>query len=125
MATTKDDFMQAVYLTSVGWRGQWKAVDSLSGSDIEGAAMRKDYWYLILALMFCANTDALAKVWNVSVGGVTSSGGGDGYGGGYDNPVLAFAPAQLTINAGDSVTFSNLGGAQHNVHADDNSFRCA
>src|SRR5512142_354402 len=37
---------------------------------------------------------------------------------------LAYAPAQLTINAGDSVTFTNRGGL-HNVVADDGSFRCA
>ena len=35
-----------------------------------------------------------------------------------------FSPASLTINAGDTVTFTNAGGL-HNVHADDNSFRCA
>jgi plastocyanin len=64
-----------------------------------------------------------AKQWTVQVGG--TSGYGGGYGGGYGNPVLAFSPAQLTINASDSVTFVNLGGAAHNVHADDGSFRCA
>ena len=76
----------------------------------------------LLLLLGCGT--AAAKNWTVSVGGQTS-GGDDGYGGGYTNPVLAFTPAQLTINAGDSVTFTNLGGAAHNVHADDNSFRCA
>ena len=35
-----------------------------------------------------------------------------------------FTPASLTINAGDTVTFTNAGGF-HNVRADDNSFRCA
>ncbi len=66
---------------------------------------------------------AHATRWTVQVGGTSTY--GDGYGGGYTNPVLAFSPAQLTINAGDTVTFINLGGAAHNVHADDNSFRCA
>lgn len=37
---------------------------------------------------------------------------------------VAFAPQFLTIQAGDSVTFLNLGG-YHNVAADDGSFRCA
>ena len=55
---------------------------------------------------------------HVTVGG-TSDGG---YYGGM--PILMFSPSQLTISVGDSVTFTNAGGA-HNVHADDDSFRCA
>lgn len=39
-------------------------------------------------------------------------------------PGQAFTPAELTIAAGDSVTFRNSGGT-HNVKANDNSFRCA
>lgn len=39
-------------------------------------------------------------------------------------PTSAFSPAQVTINAGDRVTWTNMGGF-HNVRADDNSFRCA
>jgi plastocyanin len=35
-----------------------------------------------------------------------------------------FAPAQLTIQVGDTVTFTNAGGF-HNASADDGSFRCA
>ncbi len=35
-----------------------------------------------------------------------------------------FSPASLKITVGDSVTFRNAGG-NHNVHADDDSFRCA
>jgi plastocyanin len=35
-----------------------------------------------------------------------------------------FSPAQLTINVGDTVTFTNAGGF-HNASADDGSFRCA
>lgn len=43
------------------------------------------------------------------------------------NPVYVFSPAELTINVGDTVTFQSTGGARgpHNVHADDDSFRCA
>ena len=37
---------------------------------------------------------------------------------------VAFSPQFLTIAAGDSVTFLNRGG-NHNVVADDGSFRCA
>jgi plastocyanin len=37
---------------------------------------------------------------------------------------VAFSPQFLTIHAGDSVTFLNLGG-YHNAVADDGSFRCA
>jgi plastocyanin len=39
-------------------------------------------------------------------------------------PQLAFNPQTLTIQPGDTVSFSNLGGF-HNVVADDGSFRCA
>jgi len=35
-----------------------------------------------------------------------------------------FSPAQLTIQVGDTVTFTNAGGF-HNASADDGSFRCA
>lgn len=43
------------------------------------------------------------------------------------NPVYVFSPADLTIHVGDTVTFKSTGGAlgPHNVHADDNSFRCS
>lgn len=36
-----------------------------------------------------------------------------------------FDPAELTIQAGDTVTWTNLGNNAHNVVADDGSFRCA
>jgi len=36
-----------------------------------------------------------------------------------------FSPDDLTINVGDRVTWTYAGGVQHNVVADDNSFRCA
>ncbi|MDE2256229.1 MAG: hypothetical protein KGK05_00515, partial [Xanthomonadaceae bacterium] len=76
---------------------------------------------LALATVFVVQS-ASANTWVVQVGGTTSGGGYGGYG---NSPILAFSPTPLTITAGDSVTFQNLGGAAHNVHADDNSFRCA
>ncbi|HXO19809.1 MAG TPA: Calx-beta domain-containing protein, partial [Thermoanaerobaculia bacterium] len=42
--------------------------------------------------------------------------------GGYYNN---FMPSTLQIHAGDSVTWTNVSGGNHDVHADDNSFRCA
>lgn len=39
-------------------------------------------------------------------------------------PTSAFSPSQVTIDAGDRVTWTNLGGF-HNVRADDDRFRCA
>jgi len=56
---------------------------------------------LILALLA---TPVMAATHNVTVG-----------------PDTAFHPAQLTIQAGDTVVWTNAGGL-HNVHADDNSF---
>src|SRR5262249_25960230 len=43
------------------------------------------------------------------------------------NPIYKFSPDDLTIHTGDTVTFRSTGGAlgPHNVHADDDSFRCA
>ncbi|HVT16429.1 MAG TPA: Calx-beta domain-containing protein [Thermoanaerobaculia bacterium] len=38
---------------------------------------------------------------------------------------MTFSPATLTINVGDTVTFTNTSQGIHNVHANDNSFRCA
>src|SRR4051794_20439238 len=37
---------------------------------------------------------------------------------------MAYSPSNLTIQAGDSVTWTNNGGS-HNVHAEDGTFRCA
>ena len=59
----------------------------------------------------------LAADHTVQVGGMMN-----GYYG--DTPVFAYYPANLTIRAGDTVTFVNQGGL-HNVVADDGSFRCA
>ncbi len=38
---------------------------------------------------------------------------------------LTFVPSSLTINVGDTVTWTNNSGYMHNVAADDGSFRCA
>ena len=80
----------------------------------------------VVSVLACGTANVFAKDWNVSVGGYTMS-GGSYYGGGTTSPTLAFDPPNLTINAGDTVTFTNLGGVAvaHNVHADDDSFRCA
>jgi len=59
------------------------------------------------ALLFCT-FDADAATRYVDLGGA----GG------------AFSPQFLTVEAGDSITFINNGG-NHNVVADDGSFRCA
>ena len=88
--------------------------------------MRSKLATALLALALASPVGvAAAKNVNVNVGGTMTS-GGDGYGyGGTTQPVLMFEPANMTVNVGDTVTFTNLGGAAHNVHADDNSFRCA
>jgi len=79
---------------------------------------------VLLALAMVAG-GIQAKTVTVQVGGTTMT-GGDAYGyGGMPTPDLVFNPPNQTINVGDTVTWINLGGAQHNVHADDNSFRCA
>lgn len=61
---------------------------------------------LASALLWCASADAAQ--WFVTAGGAK----------------IAFAPQFLTIQPGDTVTFRNLGG-NHNVVADNGSFRCA
>lgn len=76
---------------------------------------------LVFCVCFAAAGLARAANHTIFVGGTSSS---DGYGGG-GSPVLGFSPAQLTINVGDTVTFVGRGGAAHNVHADNGSFRCA
>src|SRR4051794_10367020 len=81
--------------------------------------------FVTLFALVIAAAGIEAKTITVQVGGSTMS-GGDGYGyGGTTTPTLVFDPPNQTVNVGDTITWVNLGGAQHNVHADDNSFRCA
>jgi len=63
---------------------------------------------LVFVLGLVAVGDAEAAQWYVQSGGAN----------------VAFSPQFLTIQAGDTVTFLNLGG-NHNAVADDGSFRCA
>ena len=77
---------------------------------------------LCFLLLACASA-AYARTVTVDVGGTATS--GDPYYGYNTYPVLMFSPATITIDVGDTVIFTSLGGAPHNVHADDNSFRCA
>ena len=81
--------------------------------------------YLVSAFsLFAASAQVCSATnWDVDVGGTQNT--DDGYGGGYPSAVLRFSPSTLSINQGDTVTFHGRGGAEHNVHADDNSFRCA
>lgn len=72
-------------------------------------------WPALLLLL--AASSAWAVDHHVTVGGTSGSGG-------YDYPVIMYSPSTLTINVGDTVTFTNAGG-MHNVHADNGSFRCA
>lgn len=83
-------------------------------------------WFLGCLIVSAAGL-AQANTVIVQVGGTMISGGGYGGYGGTTEPVLAFSPVPITINVGDTITFMNLGGTPtpHNVHADDNSFRCA
>jgi len=41
------------------------------------------------------------------------------------NGTFSYSPSQLTIQAGDTVTWTNASGIAHNVTADDGSFHCA
>jgi plastocyanin len=63
---------------------------------------------IVAVLLLFAAGNAWATQWFVQLGGAS----------------LAFSPQFLTIAAGDTVTFYNVGG-YHNVVADDGSFRCA
>lgn len=76
---------------------------------------------LLWVLLFCIASPALAKNWTVNAGAL----GTGGYYGGYSD-IDGFFPATLTINAGDTVTFT-YGGYQvnHNVVSDTGLFRCA
>jgi plastocyanin len=69
------------------------------------------------AMLFSlATTSALAVNHNVAVG--QNSQGGN---------ALAFNPSTLTINAGDTVTFTNNSGGFHNAHSTGGptSFQCS
>jgi plastocyanin len=47
-------------------------------------------------------------------------------GGTLGNPDAGFHPHEITINVGDTITFKNQAvGLAHNIHARDDSFRCA
>jgi plastocyanin len=47
-------------------------------------------------------------------------------GGTLSNPDAGFHPREITINVGDTITFRNQAvGLAHNIHARDESFRCA
>jgi plastocyanin len=71
--------------------------------------MRHAWVFASLILLLTATAaPAAAAQWYVQSGGAN----------------VAFAPQFLTIQAGDRVTFLNLGG-YHNVVADDGAFRCA
>ncbi len=63
---------------------------------------------LVALASLLSTFDVCAKQWYVQSGGAQ----------------VAFSPQFLTIHAGDTVTFVNLGG-YHNAVADDGSFRCA
>lgn len=70
------------------------------------------------ALLLLAASSAWAVDHPVSVGGTYSSGG-------YTYPQNGFNPRAITVDVGDTVTFTNAGGT-HNVDADDETtFRCA
>ena len=65
---------------------------------------RLPFQLAVLSLALLVTAPLAAATHNVTVG-----------------PDTAFHPAQLTIQAGDTVVWTNIGGL-HNVHADDNSF---
>lgn len=64
----------------------------------------------------------LAAVWTVL--GVGSGPGMAAEHTVFAQPNFTFEPSELTIEEGDTVTWTNAGGF-HNVRADDDDFRCA
>jgi plastocyanin len=84
--------------------------------------MKPKMKWVLAVLMALAAPVAWAKNYTVSAGGVVDS-GGYGYGGTTD--VLQFQPASLTIQAGDTVTFTNMGGTHNIVSDTPGLFRCA
>ena len=83
--------------------------------------MRSYLAFSLFLIGLWVTSPILAANVNVGVGGSMGSGGY--YGG--STPILMFSPSQMSINVGDTVTFTNNGGAAHNVHADDDSFMCS
>ena len=81
---------------------------SYSASWPEGRLAAVTGIVLALALAFALAPAVQATTYNVSA---TAS--------------LTFVPSNLTINVGDSVTWTNSSPYNHNVAADDGSFRCA
>ena len=83
----------------------------------------------VALVLACASTGAFADNKIVQVGGYTPGMSDGYYGGSSDTPMLMFDPPNLTINVGDTVTFVNQPTGSiviaHNVHADDDSFRCS
>lgn len=76
----------------------------------------RKFWPAFALLL--AASSAWAVDHPVSVGGTYSSGG-------YTYPENGFSPRAITVDVGDTVTFTNAGGT-HNVDADDETtFRCA
>lgn len=73
-----------------------------------GARKRAVGAALLTLVSLLSSFDVTAEQWYVQSGGSQ----------------VAFSPQFLTIQAGDKVTFVNLGGF-HNAVADDGSFRCA
>jgi plastocyanin len=92
----------------------------------------KLFSYLLIAGLALSSSVALSKSYVVTVGGTTT-------GTGTCDPYYGCSPGQTTANlmfnpsdiqdahVGDTVTFTSPGvkNVPHNVHADDNSFRCA
>jgi plastocyanin len=77
-------------------------------------------FYIFPMALLCGASNIHAVDHKVMVGGTSS----DGY---YTTANLVFTPSQMTINAGDTVTFTNAGGAAHNVHSTSGptSFHCS
>jgi len=96
----------------------------MSNRIVEGVMFKRICrMFLLVCVASLPGVAAAANVVTVQVGGTSTS--GDPYYGYNTSPVLMFNPANITINVGDTVHFVSQGGAPHNVHADDNSFRCA
>ena len=71
--------------------------------------MRQLVHVIAIAVLSLAALRAQAVDHQVSVGGAS----------------VRFDPPDITINVGDTVTWISTSAQAHNVHANDNSFRCA